>query len=95
MQDNNTAGTWAARDGDGRVPEVDAAGYPGAEAGPGDGRPVAEAEPALLMSQEQLGELPTEPLLLMSQEELGELLLGPPRTGKSGRLIREAEAEAG
>ncbi len=37
------AGTWLARDGDGRILEVDAAGYPGAEASPGDGRPVAEA----------------------------------------------------
>jgi hypothetical protein len=42
MQDNDT-GTWLARDGDGRVVEVDAAGYPGAEADPGDVRPAAEA----------------------------------------------------
>jgi hypothetical protein len=41
MQDNK-AGTWLARDGDGRVLEVDADGYPGAEANPDDGRPVAE-----------------------------------------------------
>jgi len=38
------AGSWLARDGDGRVLEVDAGGYPGAEASPDDGRPVAEAE---------------------------------------------------
>jgi hypothetical protein len=42
MQDNE-AGTWLARGGDGRILEVDAAGYPGAEAGPGDARPIAEA----------------------------------------------------
>jgi hypothetical protein len=41
MQDNGT-GTWLARDGDGRVLEVSAAGYPGAEASPDDSRPVAE-----------------------------------------------------
>lgn len=35
--------TWLARDGDGRVLEVDAAGHPGAEASPDDGRPVVEA----------------------------------------------------
>jgi hypothetical protein len=43
MQDNQT-GTWLARDDDGRILEVDAAGYPAAEASPSDGRPVAEAE---------------------------------------------------
>jgi hypothetical protein len=42
MQDNGT-GTWLARDGDGRILEVAAAGYPGAEASPGGGRPAAEA----------------------------------------------------
>jgi hypothetical protein len=42
MQENKP-GTWLARDGDGRVLEVDADGYPGAEASPGDGRPIAEA----------------------------------------------------
>ncbi|MGH3217893.1 MAG: hypothetical protein ACRDPY_04045 [Streptosporangiaceae bacterium] len=41
MQENE-AGTWLARDGDGRVLEVDAAGHPGLEASPDDGRPVAE-----------------------------------------------------
>ena len=55
MQDNR-AGTWLARDGDGRVLEVDPAGYSGGEASPGDGRPVAEAaEPGLLMGQPQAG----------------------------------------
>jgi hypothetical protein len=43
MQDNKT-GTWLARDGDGRVLEVDADGCPAAEASSRDGRPVAEAE---------------------------------------------------
>lgn len=38
--------SWLARDGDGRVLEVEAAGYPGGEASPDDGRPVAEAEEA-------------------------------------------------
>jgi hypothetical protein len=33
MRDNET-GTWLARRGDGRVLEVSAAGYPGAEASP-------------------------------------------------------------
>lgn len=42
MQTNETS-AWLARDGDGQVLEVDAAGYPGAEASPDDGRPVAEA----------------------------------------------------
>jgi hypothetical protein len=37
-------GSWLARDGDGRVLEVDADGHPGREADPGDRRPVAEAE---------------------------------------------------
>jgi hypothetical protein len=35
--------TWLARDGE-RVVEVDADGYPGREADPGDGRPVVEAQ---------------------------------------------------
>ena len=34
---------WLAREADGRILEVDADGYPGREADPGDGRPVAEA----------------------------------------------------
>jgi hypothetical protein len=42
MQENE-AGSWLARDGDGRVLEVDADGHPGREASPDDGRPVAEA----------------------------------------------------
>jgi hypothetical protein len=42
MQDNET-GTRLDGDGDGRVREVDADGYPGAEAHPGDGRPPAQA----------------------------------------------------
>jgi hypothetical protein len=55
MQDNQ-AGTWLARDGDGRVLEVDLAGHPGGEATPGDGRPVAEAaEPGLLMGPPRAG----------------------------------------
>jgi hypothetical protein len=37
-------GSWLARDGDGQVLEVDTDGYPGREASPDDGRPVAEAE---------------------------------------------------
>ena len=41
---NNEAGTWLARDSDGRVLEVDTDGYPAAEASANDGRPVAEAE---------------------------------------------------
>jgi hypothetical protein len=77
MQDNE-AGTWLARDGDGRVLEVDADGYPGAEASPGDGRPVAEtADPGQRV-----------PLA-------DGLLMGPPRTGKTGWLARQVEAEAG
>jgi hypothetical protein len=43
MQKNKT-GTWLARDDDGRVLEVDAGGYPAAEASHSDGRPAAEAE---------------------------------------------------
>lgn len=77
MQDNETS-AWLARDGDGRVLEVDAAGYPGAEAGPGDGRPVAEAAE------------PGQRALLATG-----LLMGPPRTGKTGWLARQMEAEAG
>ena len=42
MQEHH-AGTWLARDEDGRVLEVDAAGYPGREASSDDGRPVADA----------------------------------------------------
>lgn len=53
MQDNE-AGTWLARDGDGRILEVGAAGYPGGEASPGDGRPVAAAA-ALLMGPPRAG----------------------------------------
>jgi hypothetical protein len=37
-------GSWLARDGDGRVLEVDAEGHPGREASPDDDRPAAEAE---------------------------------------------------
>jgi hypothetical protein len=40
---DNQPGTWLARDGDDRIFEVDADDYPGAEAQPGDGRPIAEA----------------------------------------------------
>jgi putative endonuclease len=43
MQENE-AGSWLARDGDGQVLEVDADGRPGREASPDDGRPVAEPE---------------------------------------------------
>jgi hypothetical protein len=45
MEEEMDGEAWLARDGDGRVLEVDAGGYPGREAGPpDDGRPIAEAE---------------------------------------------------
>jgi hypothetical protein len=47
MQQHET-GSWLARDGDGRVLEVDAGGQPAREASPDDGRAVAEAGPANL-----------------------------------------------
>ncbi len=77
MQHNDEPGTWLARDGDGRILEVDAGGYPGAEASPGDGRPVAEA---------------AEPAQRVALAD--GLLMGPPRTGKTGWLTRQMEAEA-
>ena len=46
MQEHET-GSWLARDGDGRVLEVDAGGQPGREASPDDGRAVVEASPSL------------------------------------------------
>jgi hypothetical protein len=42
MQDTEPA-TCLARDGDGQNPEAGPAGYPGAEASPGDGQVVVEA----------------------------------------------------
>jgi hypothetical protein len=50
MQDNE-AGTWLARDGDSQVLEVDAAGHPGKEASPDDGRPAAEATDLVLAEE--------------------------------------------
>jgi len=47
MQNNETA-TWLARDDDGRVLEADMHGYPGPQASPDDGRPVAEIEQEIL-----------------------------------------------
>jgi hypothetical protein len=41
MQKKET-GTWLTRSGDGWILEVDAGGYPGAEASPGDGRAVGQ-----------------------------------------------------
>ncbi len=68
------AGTWLARDGDGRILEIDAAGYPGAEASPDDGRPAAAASASEAAAP-------------------GRLVMRPPRTGKSGSLARQREAD--
>jgi hypothetical protein len=78
MQEHR-AGTWLARDGDGRILEVDAAGYPGTEASPDDGRPFAEAADP---TPQQAG-------------RGTDLLMGPPRTGKTRWPARQPEAEAG
>jgi hypothetical protein len=89
MQENNT-GTWLARDGDGRVLEVDAGGYPAAEASPGDNRPAAEpAEPGTLHSR-----------LAAARAEFNDRTarLGPPAAdywGVWGSAERDWEAEAG
>ena len=89
MQDNEPA-TWLARDGDGRVLEVDADGYPGAEASPGGDRPVAEpAEPGGLRGR-----------LAVAGAEFNDRTarLGPATAdyaGVWGSAERDWEAEAG